>query len=441
MDDDTRWSGGEKPPDDEDWVFDFGSLVGGSADERREPVRPADDAAPYDPGPTDFGPPSPAAVPPRAERRSDTYYRLPQEEPSEPAEPSSVRQAKPRPRGRGRDRDGRRLSPAGHILLAILVGFVLALLLNAQSLKRTAEAMRFGTKRTVVVHVVSPIASVSHFFLLDRPASYADKLLGKDDTSGEAAIETAQHDLGGPTSKPTPKATKSGGEVSPSPTSTALVTPTKQQPLRIWVGGDSQMQVLGQDLVDKMRRTGVMKSTLDYRISTGLSRPDYFNWPQHLKSLMNDVQPDVVVVMFGANDGQDVEYPMGSGKVLKFGTAGWLKLYRQRVGDAMDIVLRDGQTRVYWIGQPITGLSDFNPRLQAMNKVYEQEAAKRQNIVFIPLWDLFKNSSGQYSDYLKGDSGKLELMRQSDKIHLSLSGGDRAGDAVLDRIKQDYHLQ
>ena len=40
-------------------------------------------------------------------------------------------------------------------------------------------------------------------------------------------------------------------------------------------------------------------------MSTGLTRPDYFNWPAELAADLKSQNPQVVVIMIGANDAQD----------------------------------------------------------------------------------------------------------------------------------------
>jgi uncharacterized protein len=335
-------------------------------------------------------------------------------------------------RRRVRTRDGRRLSPAGNVLLALLVGLTIGLFLNATTMQKGIKTQNLGAKRTLGVVAIAPFAKISHLLYIDRPRQWADSAMGKGEGS-EKAAEEALADLGAPTKTPKPKPSESGGTgTEPA----VLPTPTKSQPLRAWVGGDSQTQVFGQALVDKMLATKVMKATLKYVISSGLSRPDFYDWPGNLRKILGAAKPDVAVMMFGANDAQGVEY---KGKVLDYGTPAWVKLYHERVGEAMDIALENG-ARVYWVGQPISRLTDYNPRLQLMNKVYEEEAAKRENVVFMSTWDLFKDSKGNYNDYLKNDSGDIVLMRQSDGIHLSLEGGDRMSQYVLDQIEKDYHL-
>jgi uncharacterized protein len=345
----------------------------------------------------------------------DTVAGPPREPAPEPGEPSR------RGARRRETSGGRRLVPAGHVLLAVLVGFALTFFFDAAGLQKSAGALPFGARRSVAVAFMAPIAAVSHALYIDRPARVVRDALGNG-PPGESDVAAQLFDLGRPTDRGTPA---------------ALPTPSKAAPLRCWVGGDSMTQVFGQSLVDMMRRTGVMKATLDYRISTGLSRPDYFDWPQHLRFVVEQTQPDVIVIMFGANDGQAVAY---RGKVLDFGTPAWMKLYHKRVGEAMDIAMNGGRTKVYWIGQPIVRDTDFQEVLGVMNIVYEKEAARRPELTYVPTWALFADRNGEYSDYLRDAAGKVQLMRQADGVHLSLDGGERLARVVLDAVASDVHL-
>jgi uncharacterized protein len=348
--------------------------------------------------------------------------------PERPADSATGRSRRQSGRHRGgatapasrRTRDGRRLSPAGGVLLAVLIGLGLALFLNAPGLKKSAQSLPYGARRSVAVAFATPIAAVSHFIYLDRPGQWARSALGKGGAAEEKGAEDRLADLGKPTDGATPG---------------VLRTPTRKKPLRVWVGGDSMTQVFGRALVDDMRDTRLMKATLDYRISTGLSRPDFFDWPRHLRYEVDKLRPEAIVIMFGANDGQDVEY---EGKVLKFGTPAWKRLYHTRVGEAMDIAMNEGFTKVYWVGQPIVRSDEFSRVLADMNGIYAAEAAKRPQLTYIPTWDLFADKDGRYADYLRDAEGRLVLMRQEDGIHLSLEGGDRLSVHILDIVEHDF---
>ena len=314
---------------------------------------------------------------------------------------------------------GRRLQPAGAVLLAGLVAFALGLFLNAASLQRTAKAMPYGLERTVAVDVMRPVAGIGHFLFLDRPSAQASRLLGR--SAPEQQEGRVLSELGKPSAGPSARPTG---------------PPTAAHPLRVWVGGDSMAQNTGAQIVQYARRTGVMKATLDYHISTGLSRPDYYDWPQRLRYIQRFVQPDVAVAFFGANDAQPVMY---EGQVLQAGSPLWDALYHRRVGEAMDLLSNAGRTRVYWVGLPIMEDAGFSQRVAMLDAVFKSEAATRPDVVYVDSWKLFATPKGTYADYLRTADGQLTLMRQSDGIHMTLAGASRQGWAIVARIARDYH--
>ena len=81
------------------------------------------------------------------------------------------------------------------------------------------------------------------------------------------------------------------------------------------------------------------------KVATGLTRPDFFDWPAYLKGDIDKrTKPfDAVMLIFGANDGQDTKV---DGKQLTFGSGSWKAMYAQRVGAVMDIYLKRGVKRV-----------------------------------------------------------------------------------------------
>ena len=58
--------------------------------------------------------------------------------------------------------------------------------------------------------------------------------------------------------------------------------PTAADPLRVLIVGDSIGLDMGGPLQSDLAGTGVVNAALDGRESTGLTRPDYFNWPAEL---------------------------------------------------------------------------------------------------------------------------------------------------------------
>ena len=329
-------------------------------------------------------------------------------EPDTPHGPETIGPLPERHKGPRR----RRLS-AGAVLLAMLLGFFLAGLLDANNIKKDVEARPYGALRTFQLAMLAPMTALSGALRADRLGAAVADALGRG--------EQAHHTL---------------AEVKPAKKPLWPRTITQKKPLRLYVAGDSMDQVFGSSLVNLGEATGLIKGRNDYHVSSGLSRPDFFDWPQRLVDQIVDFKPDAAAVLFGANDGQDVLY---EGKVLKVGTKAWQEVYAKRVGKAMDTLTKGGR-RVYWVGNPIMRAVGYRERIAMMDHIYQAEAAKHPGVTFVSTWQLMANGKGSYSDYLKDANGDSVLMRAPDGIHLTRAGGDRMAALVLGVIEKDWGM-
>ncbi len=218
---------------------------------------------------------------------------------------------------------------------------------------------------------------------------------------------------------------------APTTTVPTFRSVTADEPLTMWIIGDSFLELFGPALVNRSADTGVIDAEVDFRYVSGLSRPDYFDWPAYIADQLPEVSPDAVVVMFGGNDAQDVEY---GGERFDVGTQAWVDLYAIRVAEAMDVLLT-GTDRVYWIGLPIMKSDRFTTNAQTMNAAYEAAAAARPAITYVSSFDLFTDEDGAYSAYLDG-----KLMRFTDGAHFVWNGAYRLADAVLPVIAADWNI-
>jgi lysophospholipase L1-like esterase len=333
--------------------------------------------------------------------------------------------------------EGRRVAPAGHVLLTGLLFLGLGTFLNAASLLKTAERQPAGTVRTVAVGVMSPLAEMSDVLLIDRPRQLLDRALGRapaapepDDTGVAAPPATILHPEGGGST------TTTGAPDTPTTTTPAadLREVTPADPLKLWIIGDSFVELFGPALQNDAADTGVVESEVDFRFVSGLTRPDYFDWPAHIAARLPEVQPDAVVVMFGGNDGQPMYL---AGGTLETETPEWFEEYHARVGAAMDLLLT-GAARVYWVGLPIMRDDQFTQRVIGFNEVYQEEAARRPGVVYLDTFPLFQDENGEYSTYLKNNSGDLLEMRTDDGAHFTWNGAYRLSWFVLNKIADEW---
>jgi len=219
----------------------------------------------------------------------------------------------------------------------------------------------------------------------------------------------------------------------------SLPQPTAAKPLTILDVGDSLGEDLGLGLGYTLDTNPLVHVIQAARGDTGLARPDYYDWPAHLKALLNQYHPQVVMILIGGNDAQSFDYNNG---VVDFGSAQWHTIYSARVALMMSEVLK-AKAKLLWVGLPIMQNPVFGASMQTLNAIYRFQAAQHPGLVdFFPTWSLFSNAQGQYSAYLANSSGQTVLARDGDGIHIAPPGGcDIIAIASTKQIEKIWHVR
>lgn len=317
--------------------------------------------------------------------------------------------------------------PAGHALVVVLVALTVGALFNAGELQKTAEREAFGWRRNVALAAVAPVRAVSHLLLLDRPRAALDVALGRS-PARERNVAVAA-----PTEPPV-VASPVAAEPSPAPTGRREVS--AEDPLRLYIGGDSMVGQFGPMLANVATKSGVVAPEFQYEFKSGLTRPDFIDWPARLREVGAAQDPDVVVLFFGGNDAQPIKI---DGVVHEPGAPEWQTEYRRRVADFMTELVEAGR-EVYWIGMPIVKSPTFQPRVDMMNAIYRSEAEAHDGVTFVDTHALFAGPDGSYAEYLPDDSGTKVDMRLNDGVHLTTAGAIRLAKVVFAQIASDWDL-
>ena len=328
-------------------------------------------------------------------------------------------------------------APWTRVLLVGLVCFAVWVVLDAPSLQSSAQASPFGTRRTVSLDILGPFAVVSRGLGLSHVVSWTDDILGRSQGGGPAlAVAKAP-----PKPRPRPTASTVPG-TAPTTTTTstlpALATdPTPADPLHVLVVGDSVGIDLGQALVNDLAGTDVVSPTLDGKIDTGLARPDYFNWPQELQADLANDHPQLVVVMIGANDPQNM---VANGNALTYGTPAWNAEYASRVGAFISEAVAGG-AHVLWVGMPPMADPGLNNAMDNLNGIVQaQVAAHPGQATFLDTKRVLGTPQGGFTPYLTNGAGAEVNIRTPDGIHLTNDGGEVLSQAVVNSMRSTLHI-
>jgi hypothetical protein len=320
----------------------------------------------------------------------------------------------------------------------MLLAFAIGTLFNADAMLQTAQTQKLGTWRyRLGVDIMKPIHSFSSFLRLDRPRRALDKKLGNALPTAPAPKHASRRASSDPFATPSTTTTSAHGPTTTLKHGTGYQTLTvsRVHPATIFVAGDSLSSEFGTSLYRIAAGEHVYRAagnaSVDYRVSSGLARPDYFNWPAQLAHDVSTLNPQIVVLMLGSNDNQPIVAP--NGHTYAFGSNGWKDEYHRRVGAVMDQLIARNRWVVY-VGVPI--LATRNDQWPVINTVIEEEAAKRSRAVYIDSFSLFQDPNGNYTQHLPNSKGQLVEVRTDDGIHFQRAGGDLLAHRTLEVMER-----
>jgi hypothetical protein len=172
--------------------------------------------------------------------------------------------------------------------------------------------------------------------------------------------------------------------------------------------------------------------------SSGLARPDFFNWFKEAERLAREFQPSASIVMFGGNDVQGLY--MGKGEWIRWHEPGWRDEYARRVSAFCDVIA-PSKERIFWIGMPVMRPEKFHKRVQRVNTIFRAEMAIRPGATFIDTWTALADEDGEYADRIAVDpsaADKTVRVRAGDGIHLSRAGAEFLADFVRRSVLQAF---
>ncbi|MBW4682554.1 MAG: DUF459 domain-containing protein [Microcoleus vaginatus WJT46-NPBG5] len=208
---------------------------------------------------------------------------------------------------------------------------------------------------------------------------------------------------------------------------------------RFLVVGDSIVLDVGVQLQSTLQKSYKISYTkIDYKISTGLNRIDYYDWYARTNQLIKAYKPDVLVVMFGGNDDQDITDFQG--KYRRVLTPEWKQAYRERVEKYAKLVSSPPVRKVYWIGQPISSKPRYSKFFLIFNEIYREVSKNHPKIEYISSWEKF-SVGGKFAPILADKSGKRGYVKANDGVHLTPHGAKILSSLVIEKMLLDKILK
>ena len=286
------------------------------------------------------------------------------------------------------------------------------------------RAVVAGTALTLVIGLVWALTS----------------LTGADDDGGATSSETTPTTVADPAATATAATTTTAGPVT---TAAPTGPPTAERPAQVLVLGDSDAGTFGPYLSALLDETGVVETTVDYKVSSGLSRPDFFDWPAHIQATVPTAAPDIIVVTFGGNDAQDIRDR--GGDIVEAGPTGneepWSAEYVRRANEVLDLLQAEGRT-VIWVGIPNDDNPEVTARMQVQDEAARAAVSAHPAVAFVDTWARFSGRSGGWAEYvIDPRDGEGKDVRADDGFHLNEVGAEILALDIARLIQADLRAR
>jgi hypothetical protein len=168
--------------------------------------------------------------------------------------------------------------------------------------------------------------------------------------------------------------------------------------------------------------------------ATGLARPDFYDWEAEAKKQVEAKTPDLVVVIMGGNDGQDLTPKSGKGKRVGWKSDGWNAAYKARVADFLKEI-GVAERKVLWLGLPKSELNSFEQKLAVIRQVQSEAVAELGEAgTYVDTTPFLTDASGALLETATVGKRKDQELREDDGIHFTMAGSEFFADKVYPEV-------
>jgi hypothetical protein len=263
-----------------------------------------------------------------------------------------------------------------------------------------------------------------------EPAKEADPNEGAQEVASEDAAVLAQADPTAAQDDPEP-AVAEDDPVQPDDAA-------PQEPRTVLILGDSLAATgFGALLEEKLDAHPDVVCYRKAKSASGLARPDFYDWFDQGVRQVEFRKPDLVIVVMGGNDGQDLPAWKGSSRV-NWDTPGWPGAYRARVDDFLGKITEPVEggdaANVLWLGLPKMGMRSLEKKLVLIRQIQQEAvAALGSGAVYLDTTQFLVDEKGELI-VSAPVQGKTRELRAEDGIHFTMSGSEYLADKVYPEI-------
>jgi len=211
---------------------------------------------------------------------------------------------------------------------------------------------------------------------------------------------------------------------------------------RVLLIGDSLARTdFGQALEERLDAHPRIECSRRGKSSSGLSRPDFFDWMSESERVLEKSDPDLVLVIIGGNDGQDLRELTGKARVI-FRKPAWEPGYASRVRAFLDRLLGESR-RVLWIGLPAMGAPRLEQKLEIIRRIQlDVVAARPERAIYLDSAPFFVDGRGKSIRSAEVSGWKQpQALRQDDGVHFSVPGSRYFADHVVPEVLRALGLE
>jgi hypothetical protein len=199
---------------------------------------------------------------------------------------------------------------------------------------------------------------------------------------------------------------------------------------RVLVLGDAIGGGLGAGLTRVSDPTGLYDVQIRFNEESGLARPEVYDWPATVSKILASNSYDVIAVMLGANDTQNIRV---DGARIAFGEPGWEEAYGAQL-DRMLEQLKAANARIIWMPPPPMRDPSYDSNMKQIAAIQRQRVEKA-GFIFLDLRPELSGPDGSFTDAGPDDTGTVTRLRGRDGVSFYKAGNNRMGQLLLAAIE------